>query len=818
MSSLQPSSFRFSSADYQEQYHHLFMSSSEDDHDHNDDGGYDGYNEQQQQQQQQQQQLQDRLAQEAQLQHKIAQSMLTPRAAVNNNTTRNNYTTTIENDDDFGMDDEVPTTFMGPPPWENEFIDNDDANNISTSPYHHHHGTAQFPTMTPPHQLNINDNEMYMPTIPTNEAIIGSTNSNIAMRNEPPPPLPPLQPPVVATATATLPNPIHNHTTTNNNNNNGPSSTKSVTFRTHDQYHSWDEQLDILKHVDEEFFNVAYYLLDVINVGSVVVEGDANVGHYYLNDDNDYNGSGHDDSSTPVNNNCGSGSGSGSGADNILARIFTFHCGTSQDVDLFTGGYYSNNTTNDGQERGGGGGGGWSHYHHPTNKNINYNHTSTFGGGGNETKKYKLTKKLVQDFEQAVKFRMNNIIETTNNNNDSGGIMEEESEVVTRTREIAAKIEAYGLPGMSIPTDAANDDDDDDDDGVPSPHQQSYHDGGPLFGSEHDVEASSKLERRKPCHFPILPTDDDDDDDSGGMDENERRFYNTFGNISILKESAATHNRRRCHSQSSSPFKSVCQLFSTLVGPRTPSSTPSKEQCQIRLQQIQREIHNAERMMESCTSTEVISACVKRINKLKDEERMHQIFKERYKIQAMIQATESESVKKACSQRLYQLTAELNSIDLDQYDEELEDDNDKGTGVEQLDERIVAKATGGEDLDWYERARRYVRSHEPQSPRLYHNTAAAVDGDGDYYRPHNMQQYQYPHQYSRQYPPPHPGYNIPNNDDENYYDRHYPEKQHFSSPSSAPRRVLSPRNGRPLYPHGSSPRRQPFTNNHYPPY
>ena len=261
------------------------------------------------------------------------------------------------------------------------------------------------------------------------------------------------------------------------------------------------------------------------------------------------------------------------------------------------------------------------------------------------------------------------------------------------------------------------------------------------------------------------------------MNENERRFYNTFGNLSTnIKE---TQKRN-----SQSPFKSVCKLFSTLVGP-SKSSTPSIEACQIRLRQIRREMSNAERMMESSRSNDVISACANRIKRLKDEERMYQIFKEISKIQAMMQATESESVKKACSQRLYQLSAELNSIDLGQYDEGLDMNDD----VVEMDTRPVAKATGGEDLDWYARAQRYVRTQE-EPPNPFRSSSLHTAAAHQHYRPHDIRQH--PHQYS-QHHDAYPGY-IP--DAENYYDRPYPTKQQFASPIS-PRRVLSPRNGRP---------------------
>eukprot|EP00984_Skeletonema_dohrnii_P012316 scaffold4982_cov92-Skeletonema_dohrnii-CCMP3373.AAC.7 len=677
--------------------------------------------------QQEQQYMLDKLSQEAQLQQKIAEGMLTPRA--------NNHTTAMDDDEVlFGMDD-VPITFMNPKPWEE-----------STNSYYHddgqYGGTSQFPAMGP---------------FPTNDVM---NMNNIDMATEPPA--------AVATAVATT---TSHHPT---NNNNGPSSTKSVTFKTHDEFHSWDEQLDQLLHVDEEFFNVAHYLLEVVNVGSVLNfdsnDEDENVGHYFDNDGGQTAATAV--ALTPVNDGIDCNSGG------ILARFFTFaQCGAVNDVD------YNEHGRQDGPS------------HHRNNNNNS-------PGGGGEKKKYKLTKKLVQDFEQALKFRMENI-----DSNESllvGDGME--NEIVTRTKQIADKVEAYGLPGMPPPHERM-------------PGQQPYEE---QYGSEHvaanngsaayedcyevdcdEVEEefmrtlqASKMERRKqPRHFPILPTDDDEDvKGRGGMNEDERRFYNTFGNISTTFKESTQKQQRNCNSQS--PFKSVCKLFSTLVGPKT--STPSKEECQIRLQQIQREISNADRMMESSTSKEVIAACANRIKKLRDEERMYQIFKEISKIQAMMQATESGSVKNACGQRLYQLSAELNSIDLGQYDDELDVNDEDDIEVDitvPVAKAPVAKAIGGDDLDWYERAQRYVRTQEPQDPvrSSYQHTTAA----NGHYRPPHMQQYpqQYPHQYSQQYPP-HPSY-IP--DDENYYDRHYPAKQQFASPSP-PRRVLSPRNGRP-FPH-----------------
>lgn len=54
------------------------------------------------------------------------------------------------------------------------------------------------------------------------------------------------------------------------------STNKSVTFNTKDEFHSWDEQLDVLKYIDEEFFNVAHYLIDVVGI-----DNDNNTDDYY---------------------------------------------------------------------------------------------------------------------------------------------------------------------------------------------------------------------------------------------------------------------------------------------------------------------------------------------------------------------------------------------------------------------------------------------------------------------------------------------------------------------------------------------------------
>ena len=116
--------------------------------------------------------------------------------------------------------------------------------------------------------------------------------------------------------------------------------------------------------------------------------------------------------------------------------------------------------------------------------------SSTLGG-----KKYTLTKKLVQDFQLAVKFRMENI--ETNDALSVGGGME--STIVARTRDIARKIEAYGLPGMPPPN------------GMTSPPTQPYQEESSCgVGSEDVVNGTVRYRDDYGVDY---------DDDRGGDDD-----------------------------------------------------------------------------------------------------------------------------------------------------------------------------------------------------------------------------------------------------------------------------------------------------------
>ena len=679
---------------------------------------------QQQHQREQQQMMQGRLSQEAHFQQKIAQSMLTQTSQTNS--------TNNSDEDLFGMDD-VPVTLMMNPPWEVH----DTTAPPPPPPLDNSFAAPQFPTMD--HHHHVNENE-YMQANISNEHHLPrmQSSSKNSTRN--------------TTANST------NISNSNSTHSNSSSNKRGVTFRTHDEIHSWDEQLDQLKHVDEEFFNVAHFLLDVVNVGSVVNVDDI---PGYFDSEYDYE---QQQCSNTMNHGGGDDGGEGEDTISILARMFTFQCGGGQDVDDFT----RHGPPSQAKVGGGGFDGGPQQ-------------SSTLGG-----KNYTLTKKLVQDFQLAVKFRMENI--ETNDALSVGGGME--STIVARTRDIARKIEAYGLPGMPPPN------------GMTAPPTQpyqeesscgvgsedvvngtvgyrddygvDYNEGGNEYVQEFDAPKPEGT-HKEPHFFPILPTVDDEEVNRYGMDENDRRFYSTYGNIPTINEFSSKSN-------SQSPFKSARKIFSTLIGSKT--SIPNEEQCQIRLKQIQREVGNAERMMESSRSNEVISACVNRINKLKEEQRMYQIRKERYKVHSMMKANDSESVKKACRQRIHQLTTELETINLEQYN----DDLFGGAGDKnRVMAANVANASGGEDHGWYERALQYVR--ENQSPSSYHNPHA------DFYP------------YEPQQQPPYQARYVPDD-----YSRHYPEKQ-YASPRA--RRIpFSPRNGRP-YSQAGSQRRHAFPD-HYP--
>ncbi len=229
-----------------------------------------------------------------------------------------------------------------------------------------------------------------------------------------------------------------------------PSSTSAATprvsFGTHDQIFQWDEQLDLLKHVDEEFFSVAHFLLDVVGVwdegnrihgnengndnengGGVAKEGE---NYYFVNEDDfqwsdDANNSGiwwdGDDGSRGAGGHgvAGGIGGLGKKGSKLLTWLSIFNCSQPVSGGSLSGDDYNHNKSSFGLDDG-----DWS---------LNSDEKK------NRAKKYKLTEKLVRDFQAAVDFRMETISSKVR-------LGEEESDLVKRTKEIARKVKAYGLP------------------------------------------------------------------------------------------------------------------------------------------------------------------------------------------------------------------------------------------------------------------------------------------------------------------------------------------------------------------------------------
>ena len=217
-----------------------------------------------------------------------------------------------------------------------------------------------------------------------------------------------------------LPPPSHNDTNLNSNNNpmkendpllsqvlpdlstipqSPPRSTKSVSFNTRDKIHQWDDQLDQLKHVDEAFFAAAKYLLEDIH--------NAVVNDYYLEkEEDDFRRLHHylqGDDEVRRNNNSGG----------ILAKLF--QCGNLRDV-------------------------GETNHQKPY---LGVDGEVLDDGKGAiqpKEKKFKLTEKLIKDFETAVRFRMENL------EGDIQTPTDQTEDKAVKTKEIARKIEAYGLP------------------------------------------------------------------------------------------------------------------------------------------------------------------------------------------------------------------------------------------------------------------------------------------------------------------------------------------------------------------------------------
>ena len=166
-------------------------------------------------------------------------------------------------------------------------------------------------------------------------------------------------------------------------------SSRNVSFKTHDEIRQFDEQLDQLKHVDEVFFDVAHFLLDVVGKSVDITQFFQSTGSA-VDEDLEIVPSG---AQQP-----------GSG---VLAKLFGCSIG---DIGV----------ANDASEQ-----------------TINRESRVRKVDGHPSTRKHILSKKLVKDFSLALEFRMSTI----------GSIYDEE--IVSRTREISRRVDIYGLPLMT---------------------------------------------------------------------------------------------------------------------------------------------------------------------------------------------------------------------------------------------------------------------------------------------------------------------------------------------------------------------------------
>jgi hypothetical protein len=175
-----------------------------------------------------------------------------------------------------------------------------------------------------------------------------------------------------------------------------PASTKSVSFNTRDKIHQWDDQLDELKHVDEVFFAAAKYLLeDVHNVANDYLEMEEK--------DFDLVQSFHGDPE-------GAAGKGGTVSDGIFAKLF--QCGDLSGANESAKPYLGidGEILDDGQVT-----------HQPR-------------------KQFRLREKLLNDFQAALDYRLTKLDE------DENGTIDDD--IALQTREIARKIDAYGLPKL----------------------------------------------------------------------------------------------------------------------------------------------------------------------------------------------------------------------------------------------------------------------------------------------------------------------------------------------------------------------------------
>jgi len=407
---------------------------------------------------------------------------------------------------------------------------------------------------------------------------------------------------------------------------------KYVTFGTHDRIHQWDEQLDVLKYVDEEFLEVAHFLIDVVGVS---------------NDDLDeYLVSNDEEEKKEVNvqpRGCTAG---------VLPLLFG--CSIGREVESFGSALESAGSS--GSLQGG----------------------DVFRPGRTGRYRYRLTEKLVHDFVAAMKYRME-IIESSSSKNASNDDGEEEEEkendVVARTREIARKVNAYGLP-LLPPVPRASIDEGE---GPMTPLEQASEKEEEDDDDEEFLDTFGKGLNKQ--FFPVLPINDDDDENEGGSDENNstlsnRQLHVENDNSSSSRKLRGSKSLDTKDSSKQSTFKipTPASICNSLLRQTSSSATPGEEDCRRRLSQIRLEIENSQKMIDATSNESVRAACRRRVDGLRVERRIYQIIQERHKIQAMMETTEVPHVRRACKERFKQLIAELGTLRLEQEEEEEEEE------------------------------------------------------------------------------------------------------------------------------------------------
>lgn len=234
--------------------------------------------------------------------------------------------------------------------------------------------------------------------------------------------------------------------------------------------------------------------------------------------------------------------------------------------------------------------------------------------------------KLVTDFMSALKFRMENM----GDRND---------DVSTRIKEIAQRIEVYGLPKTYTKATMIHS----------STIRRKEKFASNKSQSIWKDEAGNAV-KRVPRSFAILPCDNDDDDDD---DENDQGLTNRLyhSKVASLHQSKALSTLSVC-----TPTSFLGRTKKSVI-PFVHSPTS-----QTRLEQIKSEIQKTQIMFDETINKKVQFACRQRMTMLSNEERLLQIIQERHKIQTMADTTRDESVKVACRERLTMLMVELQSL------------------------------------------------------------------------------------------------------------------------------------------------------------